>query len=201
VSHVQDALVLNPSRRRVWTRLAFASVPAVVATVGIWVRLAPMAGLITGALFAVMISLMLWHAHRSSIVLTPYEIVEKGLGFQRRRPRVHIARLVRAVVVVPRAGSNETLYVLDAKNDVIIRLYGANYTTQDMDLLVDALAVPCEGPDRPVTYGELAQTHPHVLSWTERHPVLLALAILGVLVLLVAVAALLVVLLDALGYL
>ncbi|WP_431061425.1 hypothetical protein [Streptomonospora nanhaiensis] len=200
MSHMQDALVLTPSRRRVWTRLAVAAVPLVTATIGIWVKAGPVAGLIAGALFAVMVVLLLLHTRRSSIVLTPYEFIEKGLGFQRRRPRGRIARLVRANVVVPRSGANETLYVLDADNDVVIRLYGANYTSQDVDRLVEALAVPCEGPDRPVTYAELARTHPHVLSWVERHPVLMTLTILGVLLLLVAVFVLSMLLLDMTGY-
>ncbi|MFJ9553898.1 hypothetical protein ACIRPH_08775 [Nocardiopsis sp. NPDC101807] len=197
---MQDALVLTPNRRRVWTRLAFAAVPIVTATIGIRVKAGPVAGLIAGALFAVMILLLLLHTHRSSIVLTPYEFIEKGLGFQRRRPRARIARLVRANVVVPRSGSNDTLYVLDANGEVVIRLYGANYSPQDIDRLVRALAVPCEGPDRPVTYAELARTHPHVLSWVERHPVLLAWVVVGVLLLLVAVFVLVMLLLDVTGY-
>ncbi|XKK39093.1 hypothetical protein HFP72_32605 [Nocardiopsis sp. ARC36] len=55
-------------------------------------------------------------------------------------------------------------------------------------------------PAGPVACAEPARTRPHVLSWVERHPVLSARVVVGVLFLFLALSAMVMLLLDVTGY-
>jgi hypothetical protein len=54
------------------------------------------------------------------------------------------------------------------------------YTREDLTRLVDALGVPCGGPEGPVDAKEFAKTYPGLVSWAERHPYRIAFAVAGV---------------------
>ncbi|MFD6950218.1 MULTISPECIES: hypothetical protein [unclassified Nocardiopsis] len=147
----QDDLVLRPDLRAGWSRLALGMVSGVIVTAGVAFRGGPEAALVVGAAWVVLFSLVAAHVHRAGIILTAHEIVLKGAFFRRRRSRARAVWTVRASVVQPRQGPCDTLFVLDAHGGVLVRVYGAHYTAEDMDRLVHALGLPCSGPEEPVT--------------------------------------------------
>ncbi|WP_159945027.1 MULTISPECIES: hypothetical protein [unclassified Nocardiopsis] len=188
--HVQHDLVLRPGLRAGWTRLAFGMAGAVLVTADIWFFAGLGAALAAAAGWAVLLSLAIAHLYRARIILTAYEIVLRGAFFQRRRPRARAVWTIRATVVQPQGHSCDTLFVLDAHGGVLVRLHGTNYGTEDLDRFVDALGLPCSGPDGPVTPKQLHAFRPGLTSWVERHPYLLGFAITGVLVLITLVGVL-----------
>ncbi|WDZ90207.1 hypothetical protein [Nocardiopsis sp. HUAS JQ3] len=187
---VQGDLVLRPDLRTGWTRLAVGAVVAVAVTAGVGWRIGAEAALVSAAVWGVLIAFLTAHVYRARIVLTPREIVLKGALFRRRRSRARAVWTIRATVVQPRGGPVDTLFLLDAHGGVLVTVYGNLYRRADMDRLVDALGLPSSGPEGPVTPKELQRFRPGLVTWVERHPYLLGLVILGVLVLLVAVGVL-----------
>ncbi|MDF5757348.1 hypothetical protein [Spongiactinospora sp. TRM90649] len=125
---------------------------------------------IVGAAFAIPVSLGIGAFVRARIVLTTHEIVLRGIFFERRRSRSDAAEVVRATLTAPRGSPGETLFVLDAHRDPLIRLPVGGYARKDVDRLVSALGLPCGGPDHAVDANELARTYPGLVSWTELHP-------------------------------
>lgn len=188
--HVQDDLVLRPDLRAGWARLGVGSVAGLVTTAGVAFRVGTGAALVVGAAWAVLVALVALHLHRTRIVLTAREIVLKGAFLQRRRSRANAVWTIRATVVQPRWGPCDTLFVLDAHGGVLVRVYGANYTTEDMDRLVSALGLPCSGPEGPVTPKELQSYRPGLATWFEQHAYLLGI-VLGLIVTLAIVAGVL----------
>jgi hypothetical protein len=173
---VQSGLVLRPDRRKTLVTL----VALVVITVGVVTTIlggdAPTVfAPVMGALFAVLIILVITALVRGRIILTAQEIVVRGLVTQ-RRSRSRVAEVVRATIVAPRAGATDSLFLLDAHRNLVIRLSGTNYTRRQLDQLVNALGVPCSGPSRPVNANQLAKTYPGLVSRVERHPYRIAFA-------------------------
>jgi hypothetical protein len=179
--HVQGDLVLRPDFRTG----AIVLTAFLAATVGLVAAIligdaptvfAPIAGLVFGVLILLGMAALL----RARIILTPHEIVVRGLFFRRRASRSHIAELVRATIAAPRGAVGESLFVLDAHRKLLIRVSGGAYTREDFDRLVKVLGVPCGGPDAAVPAKEFAETYPDLVPWVERHPYRLAFAIVGV---------------------
>ncbi|GAA4567942.1 hypothetical protein [Planotetraspora kaengkrachanensis] len=133
---------------------------------------------VMGAFFAVLIILAITALVRGRIILTAQEIVVQGLVAQ-RRSRSRVAEVVRATIVAPRAGATESLFLLDAHRNLVIRVSGYYYTRRQLDQLVNALGVPCSGPSRPVNANQLAKTYPGLVSRVQRHPSRIAFAIVA----------------------
>ncbi|WP_235432101.1 hypothetical protein [Nocardiopsis sp. RV163] len=161
-----------------------------VTTAGVAFRVGPGAALATGAAWILLVAAVAVHLHRARIVLTAHEIVIKGAFFQRRRSRSRAVWTIRATVVQPRGGPCDTLFVLDPHGGVLVRVYGANYTAEDMDRLVGALGLPCSGPEGPVTPKELNRFRPGLVTWSERHAYLLGMAFAVALTLAIAAGVL-----------
>ncbi|PDP85529.1 hypothetical protein CQJ94_22425 [Glycomyces fuscus] len=174
--HVQDDLVLRPGLRAGWARLGAGSVVGVVVTAGVAFRIGPEAALVAGAAWTALVVVAAVHLYRARIVLTAHEIILKGAFLQRRRSRSRAVWTIRATVVQPRGGPCDTLFLLDAHGGVLVRVYGASYTAEDMDRLVNALGLPCSGPEGRVTPGELHRFRPGLVPWFERHAYLLGMA-------------------------
>ncbi|OOC55663.1 MULTISPECIES: hypothetical protein [Nocardiopsis] len=187
---VQDDLVLRPGLRAGWARLAVGVVTGVVMTAGFAFRIGPGAAMVVGAVWIVLVVVVAAHLYRARIILTAHEIILKGALFQRRRSRARAVWTIRATVVQPRVPPCDTLFVLDAHGGVLVRVYGANYATEDMDRLVYALGLPCSGPEGRVTGKQLEEYRPGLVSWVEQHPFLFAAAFCVVLLLAIAVAVL-----------
>ncbi|MDA0564044.1 hypothetical protein LG943_06845 [Streptomonospora sp. S1-112] len=181
-------LVLRPPRSTVWRVLTSAAVITVVAAVVAWNRAGWAVALGGGLLLLGLAAVLAVHMFRSSIVLTPHEIVVTGLGRPRRRPRAQAAHVLRATLVAPRGGPYHNLFVLDAYGRLLIRLHGTHYTYTDLDRLVRAMGLPVGGPDRPVTAGVFARMYPGILPWAERHPWAVAFTAGGAVVLLILAA-------------
>lgn len=188
--HVQDDLVLRPGLRAGWARLGFGVVTGVVMTAAVAFRIGPEVALVAGVAWTLLVLAVALHLYRARIVLTPHEIVFKRAFSQRRRSLENAVWTIRANVVQPRGGPCDTLFVLDAQGGVLVRVYGAIYTTEDMDRLVNALGLPCSGPAGPVTPKELQRYRPGLVTWVEQHAFLLGMAFAVVLTLAIAVAVL-----------
>jgi hypothetical protein len=134
---------------------------------------------IVGALFAVMITLLTGTFLGSRITLTPHEIIVRWLFIRQRRSRPQISAVVRATLIAPRGSPGDSLFLLDAHGNLLIRLSAGLYKREDFDRLIRALGVPCSGPDHPVRVQEFAEIHPGLVSWAERHPYRLAFAVFG----------------------
>jgi hypothetical protein len=135
---------------------------------------------IVGALFAVLIVLVIGALLRSRIVLTAHEIVVRGLFTRKHRSRSRVAEVVRATLVGPRGERRESLFLLDAHRNLVIRMSDTGYARKDLDRLVNALDVPCSGPNGSVTANEFGRTYPGLVSGVERHPYRIAFAITGI---------------------
>jgi hypothetical protein len=178
---VHGDLVLRPDRRRALATLAIMVTLTVSIVAAILAGHAPTVfAPIVGGVFAVLIIVGTGTLLSSRIILTARELVVRGLFTRQRRSRSLVAEVVRATIVAPRGGGGESLFVLDAHRDLLLRVYGGNYTRKDLDRLVSALGVPCSGPGSSVTANEFAETYPGLVSWTERHPYRIAFTIAGV---------------------
>ncbi|GII57928.1 hypothetical protein Pth03_63170 [Planotetraspora thailandica] len=185
---VQDGLVLRPDRGRALVTLVVLVLISVGVVAAILRGDAPKVfAPVVGALFAVLIILAITALVRGQIILTSQEIVIRGLVTQ-RRSRSRVAEVVRAAIVVPQTGATDSLFLLDAHRNLVIRVSGTTYTRRQLDQLVDALGVPCSGPDRPVNANQLAKTYPGLVSWVERHPYRIAFAILACCIVIALVA-------------
>jgi len=175
---VQDGLVLRPDRRKALVTLVVGVVTTVGAVTTILRGDAPTVfAPVMGALFAVLIILAIMALVRGRIILTAQEIVVQGLVAQ-RRSRSRVAEVVRATIVA-RSGATDSLFLLDAHHNLVIRVSGYYYTRRQLDQLVNALGVPCSGPSRPVNANQLAKTYPGLVSRVERHPYRIAFAIVA----------------------
>lgn len=135
---------------------------------------------IVGGVFAALIILVIGTLLQARIILTPDEIVVRGMFYRQHRPRSHIAEVVRATITAPRGGAGESLFLLDATRGLVIRVSGGGYKREDLDLLLDALGVLCTVHDRPVEPKDFSRTYPGLLSKAELHPLRLALAITAI---------------------
>ncbi|MBG6092627.1 hypothetical protein [Actinomadura viridis] len=181
MSDVQGDLVIRPDFRTGLIVLAVMAVAAAVIVAAILIGDAPIAfALIVGGLFGVLIPLALGALLSARITLTAHELTVQGLFSRKCQPRSRVAEMVRASIIAPRGGAGESLFVLDAQGNLLTRVQGNLYRHEDLARLVNALGVPCSGPDGPVSAKEFAKTYPGLVSWTEQHPYRIAFAVAGV---------------------
>jgi hypothetical protein len=132
-----------------------------------------------GAGFAALVVVVLGAFLRSRVTLTADEVVVRGVVITRRRARSRVAGVVRATFTLPRGGPTDNLFLVDADGGLVVRVHGRPFARADLDRLVRALGVPCDGVDRPVTAKEFGKSYPGLVPWAERHPYRLGLAIGG----------------------
>ncbi|QKW32690.1 hypothetical protein HUT06_00450 [Actinomadura sp. NAK00032] len=177
-----DELVVRPDFRTGMIVLVVLAVVAVSIVAAILIGDAPDAfALIVGVPFALLVPLGIGALARARITLTAHEFVVQDLFTRKAWPRSLVAEVVRASIIAPRGGAGESLFVLDVRRDLLVRVQGGLYGQRDLARLVDALGVPCSGPEGPVSAKEFAETYPGLVSWAERHPYRLAFGIAGVL--------------------
>ncbi|MDT0301732.1 hypothetical protein [Streptomonospora wellingtoniae] len=182
--YAPEVLALRPDTRKAVWHLVTAAVVMGSLVITVTFKFGLIAALVGGAGFTALIAGAVGHLIRSRIELTADEIVLHGLFFQQRRLRSRAAEVVRAEIHAHRAPPGDTLFLLDTRRELVLRVAGTNYAREDMDRLVRALAVPCSGPDRPVTAGELAKMYPdlRMVTFIERYPVQGGFAIAGILI-------------------
>ncbi|SEE78276.1 hypothetical protein [Jiangella alba] len=166
---MSTTLVLRPAPGPRRHLLSIAAVIAVVLVIA-----GALAGgrpaLITGiALAAVVILAAAAHLWRSRIVAAPAEISARWLFGRRRQDRADAASVVLTTLIRPGAAAR-TVFVLGARDQVLMRINGALYAPEDLDRLVEHLELPLGGPDDPVTGARLARAQPGAAGWIERHP-------------------------------
>lgn len=191
----ESDLVLRPDARTgliVVTVTVVAGV-SIVAAILIGDAPTPFAPIV-GALFTAMTALGIVNLLRTRITLTPQEIVVRGVFSGQHRPRSQAAEVVRATITAPRGASGESLFVLDARRDLLIRVSGAGFKREDLDLLVTELGVPCKVFSHPVEPKKFAEMYPGLISKAERHPYRIAFMIIAVIC---AIAALTIALMAA----
>lgn len=181
-------LVLRPTvRHRPWALLP------VLLFVGLCVYAGAAAGT-TGVLVGLGVAALVvvpiaGHLLRSRITVTSSEIAVRGFVTHRRADRHRAASILRATVVAPRAPANDSIFILDRDEKLLLRIHGVNYPTADLDRLVEHLRLPTVTEDLPVTANDVAERHSGILPWRERHPYRFAFAIaLGGLALLFVVS-------------
>ncbi|SNS22200.1 hypothetical protein SAMN06265355_11350 [Actinomadura mexicana] len=173
--------MVRPDFRTGLIVLVVMAVAAVSIVAAILIGDAPAVfALIVGGVFAVLIPLAIGTLLSARVTLTAHELVVQGLFGRKRWPRSRVAEVVRASITAPRGGAGVSLFVLDSQGALLVRVQGGLYSPEDLARLVDALGVPCSGPDRPVNASEFAETYPGLVSWVERHPYRLAFAASGV---------------------
>ncbi|WP_344887959.1 hypothetical protein [Actinomadura meridiana] len=134
---------------------------------------------IVGGVWAVLIALGTVAFLTSSVTLTPHEVVVRGLFIRQRRSRSGVVRVVRATIHLPNGVGSESLFLLDAHGQSLIRVNVGGYKREDVDRLVEALGVPCDGPNYFASAKEFDKTYPGLVSRVERHPYRIPLAIAG----------------------
>ncbi|MCP9948767.1 hypothetical protein [Actinomadura madurae] len=167
-----------------WEKLAGLT----AAAAGLGLTLAPMsvraAILASLVVWAVTAVLLVEKGRRARIILTEHEITVKGLLRQRRRSRAHAAGVVRATIVVPQA-SAEVLFILDAHGNALIKVDGDGFEAGGLDRFVDALGLPCSGPDHALSWTRFGRMYPGLVPWDKRHSTLLAILLVSALTLLI----------------
>ncbi|SEE78325.1 hypothetical protein [Jiangella alba] len=152
-------LVLRPTvRHRPW-----ALIPVVIL-VGLCVVTGAAAG-DTGLLIglgaaALVVVPIAGHLLRARVTVTSSEIAVRGLVTHRRADRTRAASIVRALVVAPRAAANDSIFVLDRDEQLLLRIHGVNYPRADLDRLVEHLRLPTVVADRPLTPDQVAKRYP-----------------------------------------
>ena len=181
---------MRKDRRLGWAKLVGGAMCAALLTGEFALVWGEEVALFSAVLWTVVIVWFAGNLYRGVIILTAHEIVVKGLVLLRRWPRTHVASVVCATVLLgPYRRSYDLLFVLDAHGNVLIRVDKEQFRTEDLDRLVDALGMPCDGPDYAVSAKELQRTHPGLMPWFARHPVLVGLAFTVVIAPAVAVVA------------
>ncbi|MEV4253424.1 hypothetical protein AB0J52_09650 [Spirillospora sp. NPDC049652] len=191
----QRDLVLRPSKRKAGTNLAVAAVTGPILAVSAGFELGRTAGVVVGAVAALLFVLAGVDTYRSGIVLTSQELIIRRLFRRRRHPRTSAARVLRASIAEGRRNApTEILFVLDAQGGRIAKVYtGHYYSREDVDRLVSALDVPCDELDRPVSAEEFAKAYPALESWDTRHKALIAFGVPAIVVAMILVLFLIVV--------
>lgn len=146
---------------------------------------APFVAALFGALAVLGIASLL----RARIVLTPQELVVRGVFSQQHRPRAQAAEIVRATITTPRGSSGESLFILDAQRNLLIRVSGAAFKREDLDLLIAELGVPCSGFDYPVAPKKFAEMHPGLITKAEQHPYRIAFTTIAIICAIAALTA------------
>ncbi|MGH3244080.1 MAG: hypothetical protein ACRDNL_27130 [Spirillospora sp.] len=143
---------------------------------------------IVGAIWAMLIALGTVAFLTSRITLTPHELIVRSLFTHHRHPRSHITKALRATIHLPNGAGSENLFLLDAHDQLLIRVNVGTYKHEEVDRLVKTLDVPSEGPAYFPSAKEFDKTHPGLVSRTERHPYRIAFATVGAVFLAAAIA-------------
>ncbi|WP_412518662.1 hypothetical protein K8Z49_11400 [Actinomadura madurae] len=84
--------------------------------------------------------------------------------------------------------SAEVLFILDAHGNALIKVDGDGFETGDLDRFVDALGLPCSGPDHALSWAKFGRMYPGPVPWDKRHSTLLAILLVSVFTLLLVAA-------------
>lgn len=183
-------LVLRPDIRTGLIVLAAAVVAGLGIVAAILLGDAPTVfAPIVGALFTALAVLAVGGILRARIILTRQEIVVRGLFSQQHRPRSHVAEIIRASIITPRGASSESLFLLDARRDLLIRVSDSGFKRDALDLLVAELGVPCTALGHPVEPKKFAKAYPGLITKVEQHPYRLAFAGFAIICAVVALTA------------
>ena len=114
----------------------------------------------------------------------PSGIGERGFfGLSRYVSRDEIGSIV--LVNTYRAGASETyaqLFICNAAGTQLMRMRGQFWSMVNMQAVSDALDVPLTELLDDVTRAELLEDHPGLLYWFERHPVVVGIIAVAVLI-------------------
>jgi hypothetical protein len=114
----------------------------------------------------------------------PSGIAERGFfGLSKYVPREEIGSIV--LVNTYRAGGAETyaqLFICDAAGSQLLRMRGQFWSMTRMHAVSEALDIPLTEWTDDVTRAELLEEHPGLLYWFERHPVIVGIVGIAVLI-------------------
>jgi hypothetical protein len=86
---------------------------------------------------------------------------------------------VDTVQLQPRAPVVDTVFVLDAAGNLLVRIYGRHFRRTDIDRLVAFLDLPSTSLPGLVTGNYLDRMYPGIVPWYEAHPFRFSLYVAG----------------------
>lgn len=127
--------------------------------------------LICQILISVAILISSWRFFKLAIVISPETVAERGFfRLHREFPRSDIGSMLFVNTYSGRE-VHPQLFVRDHGGALLIRMRGQFWSRDSMDQLVEALDVPVQLIEDPMTVEELRDTIPEGLYWFERLPV------------------------------
>lgn len=172
-------VTLRPFRQRYWLPIVGSLVAAVVpvyatafmiAATDIGRRMLPVS--VAAGVTLVIAALVAWRFSRARLVLDEEGVTEYGLlSRPRRTARADAASALSLALYDPQSvQTRRQLFILDAAERTRLRMSGGSWTDQHMTTVLRHLDVLLETIDNPMTLGDLRQTRPALLRWSERHP-------------------------------
>jgi hypothetical protein len=118
---------------------------------------------------------------RVRLVIEPDGFIENGFFSHDRR--ISAKRVASAVIVpVYRGQSLETapqLFVFDASGELLLRLRGQYWSSDDVHAVADAFGVPVRTVSEPLTRAQLREDYAPYLYWFERWPWVRVVCLVG----------------------
>ena len=105
----------------------------------------------------------------------PTGIAERGFfGLRRYFPRENIGSILLVNTYAgAQTDSVPQLFVCDDAGRQLLRMRGQFWSLTSMEIVADSLEMPLTHVSDEVSMGELLDSHPGLLYWFERHPLLI----------------------------
>lgn len=170
-------VTLQPFRQRYWLPIVGSLIAAVVPVYATAFMIASTGGRIgpvsvAAAITLVVAALVAWRFSRARLVLDEEGVIEYGLLTRpRRTARSDVAAaLTLALYDAQSVQTRRQLFLVDSAERTRLRMSGGSWTDQHMSAVLRHFDVLLETIENPMTIGDLRQTRPSLLRWSERHP-------------------------------
>ena len=178
-----DAQRLSPNRSLFWQGvsgvLAFL-VPISTVLYFLTVPDGPWHGVLVSQIVVVAVFVLAVISYRS----TGFWVSRSGIserGFFGRWSYVPVESIVMILLANTYRGSGSDtapqLFVCDADGKQILRMRGQFWSVENMRIVSETLDIPLTELGESVSTSELLDSHPGLLYWFERHPVVIAIAV------------------------
>ena len=180
-----DARRLRPNRSLFWQAVAGVLAFLVPVSIALYFLTAP-GGQWTIVLVCQIAVLLIFAAAYFSYRQTGFWISRDGIterGFFGRWTSVPRARIDSIVFANTYRGSGSDtapqLFVCDGEGNQLLRMRGQFWSEAAMRSVGETLDIPLTELGESVSTSELLDSHPGLLYWFEKHPVIIAIAVAG----------------------
>ncbi|MGN6742017.1 MAG: hypothetical protein ACTHJL_01800 [Amnibacterium sp.] len=170
-------VTLQPFRQRYWLPIVGSLIAAVVPVYATAFTIASTGGRIgpvsvAAGVTLVVAALVAWRFSRARLVLDEEGVIEYGLLTRpRRTSRADVAAALSLALYDPQSvQTRRQLFLVDGAERTRLRMSGGSWTDQHMSAVLRHFDVLLETIENPMTLGDLRQTRPSLLRWSERHP-------------------------------